>query len=246
MATQEIVLPITGMTCASCVATIEGALSNLNGVEKAAVNLGGGKAKITYDPARTGLPQFVQAVTDVGYEIGTEQVTLQVSGMTCASCVAHVEGALTALEGVTKAVVNLGLGTAKVDYIPGLVTVAQMKRAVREVGYSAEEKVEGVEALDREKEARQREIRRQGLYLAFTTPIALLVMLGTFRDYWILPQFVPEWLGYKWVLGLLTTPVVLGPGRQFFVNSWRGLRHGVTDRNLAPYLNLDTRLSKSS
>jgi P-type Cu+ transporter len=43
---------------------------------------------------------------------------------------------------------------------------------------------------------------------------------------------VPVWLSYKWVLGLLTTPIVLGPGRQFFVNSWRGLRHGVADMNL--------------
>lgn len=40
------------------------------------------------------------------------------------------------------------------------------------------------------------------------------------------------WLSYKWVIGLLTTPIVLGPGRQFFSNSWRGLRHGVTDMNL--------------
>ncbi len=232
MSTKQITLPVIGMTCASCVTTIEGALNNLSGVEKAGVNLAGGKASVTYDPARVGVPQLVQAVTDVGYEIGTEQVTLQVSGMTCASCVTHVEEALTGLEGVRKAVVNLGLETARVEYIPGLVTVAQMKRAVREVGYGAEEKVEGAEALDREKEARQREIRRQGLYLAFTVPVAMLVMLGTFRDYWILPQLVPEWLGYKWVLGLLTTPIVLGPGRQFFVNSFRGLRHGVTDMNL--------------
>jgi Cu+-exporting ATPase len=57
-------------------------------------------------------------------------------------------------------------------------------------------------------------------------------MLGTFRDYWIFPYFVPEWLGNKFLLGLLTTPIVFGPGRQFFVNSWRGLRAGVTDMNL--------------
>jgi len=51
-------------------------------------------------------------------------------------------------------------------------------------------------------------------------------MLGPFK------AFVPVWLSYKWVIGLLTTPIVLGPGRQFFTNSWRGLRHGVTDMNL--------------
>ncbi len=58
-------------------------------------------------------------------------------------------------------------------------------------------------------------------------------MIGTFYDMLgPLRTIVPIWLSYKWVLGLLTTPIVLGPGRQFFVNSWRGLRHGVTDMNL--------------
>ncbi len=229
---HQLTLPVEGMTCASCVRTIEGALTNLSGVEKVTVNLAGGKVNVVYDPARLDVAQLMQAITDVGYEIGMEQITLHVTGMTCASCVNHVETALRELEGVQNAVVNLGLETARVTYIPGVVSVGQMKRAIRDVGYGVEEKVAGIEALDREKEARQREIRRQGLYLAFTVPIAMLVMLGTFRDMWILPQFVPAWLGYKWVLGLLTTPIVLGPGRQFFVNSWRGLRHGVTDMNL--------------
>ncbi len=229
---RQVTLPVVGMTCASCVRTVEDALSHLPGVEQVSVNLAGGKVSVTYDPTRVTMTQLAQAITDVGYEVGLAEITLHITGMTCASCVEHVERALCELEGVQNAVVNLGLETARVTYIPGVVSVSQMKRAIREVGYGAEEKVAGVEALDREKEARQREIRRQGLYLAFTLPIAMLVMLGTFREMWILPRFVPEWLGYKWVLGLLTTPIVLGPGRQFFTNSWRGLRHGVTDMNL--------------
>ncbi len=232
MARQEMVLPVAGMSCASCAAAVEGALGSLPGVSQVEVNVAAGRANLAYDPDRVSLPQMVQAVTAVGYTVPTAEATLQVSGMTCASCVAHVEGALTGLNGVLEAVVNLGLGKARVTYVPGLVTVAQMKQAVAEVGYQATEVIAEVEALDREQEARRREIRRQGLYLLFTAPIALLVMVGTFRDYWILPRFVPEWLGYKWVLGLLTTPIVFGPGRQFFVNSWRGLRHGVTDMNL--------------
>jgi cation transport ATPase len=56
---------------------------------------------------------------------------------------------------------------------------------------------------------------------------------GTFYDMLgPLKAFVPEFLSYKRVIGLLTTPIVFGPGRQFFTNSWRGLKHGVTDMNL--------------
>lgn len=162
----------------------------------------------------------------------TERRTLQVRGMTCASCVAHVEQALRELPGVSQALVNLATGTAKVEYDPTKVSLEQMAQAVQEVGYEAVPVGEGAEALDREREARHREIKRQGLSLAFATPLSVIIMLGTFRDYWILPYFVPEWLGNKFLLGLLTTPVVFGPGRQFFVNSWRGLRAGVTDMNL--------------
>jgi Cu+-exporting ATPase len=222
------------MTCASCVAHVEGALNNLSGVEKAVVNLGAAKANVEYDPEHVSPAQMFAAVADAGYEVGTASVTLNVTGMTCASCIAHVEGGLKELDGVIKAVVNLALNTAKVEYVPTLVTVADMKRAIHEVGYEAEQKNDQVSAMDREREARQMEIRRQGTYLAIATPIALVIMIGTFRD--MLPAnlmgLIPELLGEKWLLGLLTTPIVFGPGRQFFVNSFRGLRHGVTDMNL--------------
>jgi Cu+-exporting ATPase len=161
------------------------------------------------------------------------ELTLQVSGMTCASCVAHVEKALKELDGVNDAVVNLGLGTARVTYVPDAVTPAQMKRAVRDAGYEATERSGGADALDRERREREDEIRRQSRNLAIAGAVGLLIMAGTFYDMLgPLHPFVPVWLSYKWVLGLLTTPIVFGPGRQFFTKSWNGLRHGVTDMNL--------------
>ncbi|MCL4294462.1 MAG: heavy metal translocating P-type ATPase [Anaerolineae bacterium] len=226
-------LPVQGMTCAGCVSHVEGALKELPGVSGVAVNLGTNKASLAYDPSRVSLSDLTRAIAEVGYTVPTAELTLEVSGMTCASCVAHVEGALSELDGVTGAVVNLGLGTARVTYIPGVVTAGAMKRAVREVGYEAQERSAGTDALDRERQAREEEIKRQGRNLLIAGIIGLLVMIGTFYD--MLGPFkayVPEWLSYKWVLGLLTTPIVLGPGRQFFTNSWRGLRHGVTDMNL--------------
>src|SRR5512146_335412 len=108
-----------------------------------------------------------------------------------------------------------------------------MKHAVREVGYEAQERSEGADALDRERQTREEEIKRQGRNLIIAGTIGLIVMIGTFYDMLgSLKTFVPEFLSYKWVIGLLTTPIVLGPGRQFSTNSWRGLKHGVTDMNL--------------
>jgi Cu+-exporting ATPase len=229
----EISLPISGMTCASCVSHVEGAIKELPGTSNVLVNLGTNKASFSYDPQRIKLDDIRRAVEDVGYPVPTAELTLDVRGMTCASCVGHVESALRELDGVIASVVNLGLGTAKVTFVPGLVLVSAMKRAVREVGYEAQERSVGTDAMDRERQAREDEIKIQGRNLIIAGTIGLIVMIGTFYDMaGPFKAFIPVWLSYKWVIGLLTTPIVLGPGRQFFSNSWRGLKHGVTDMNL--------------
>jgi len=228
----EIALPVRGMSCASCVATVEGALHGIDGVTAAVANLTAEKAFVTFDPSRVRLADLERAIQDVGYEVGREDLSLQVSGMSCASCVAAIETAVGALPGVASIAVNLAAGTAQVTYYSGAVTPAQIKRTIRDLGYEAAEKLEGAAALDREREARQREIRRQGRWMLIAWPLALIVMLGTFQDVWILPRFVPKILGHPFLLFVITTPIVFGPGWQFFVNSYRGLRHGVTDMNL--------------
>ncbi len=229
----QLSLPIVGMSCASCVSHVEKALQELPGVSNTVVNLATGKASVIYDPQQVGLADFQRAVDHVGYTVAVSELTLDVRGMTCASCVAHVEGALKELPGVLDVVVNLGTGSGHVRYVPGVVSANQMKRAVHEVGYEASERNDAADSLDRERQAREEEIRRQGRNLLIAGTIGIIVMIGTFYD--MLGPFkaiIPVWLSYKWVIGLLTTPLIFGPARQFFVNSWRGLKHGVTDMNL--------------
>src|SRR3990172_1726167 len=230
---RSVSFPVQGMTCASCVSHVESALMELPGVSDVVVNLGTNKASLNFDPTQANITDFQHAISDAGYSVPTQEMNLHVSGMTCASCVDHVERALNELPGVTNASVNLGLEKARIQYIPEVVTTSQMKRAVRDVGYEAVEQDTAVDNLDRERKVREDEIRRQGRNLIIAGTIGVLVMIGTFYD--MLGPFqsiVPKFLSYKWVLGLLTTPIVFGPGRQFFVNSWRGLKHGVTDMNL--------------
>jgi len=126
----EISLPVFGMNCASCVAHVEKALKDLPGVDQVVVNLGTAEARLRYDATRVDILEFQQAITDVGYSVPTSELTLEVRGMTCPSCVAHVEGALQDLPGVLRATVNLRLGTAMVEYIPGIIDRERMKHAV--------------------------------------------------------------------------------------------------------------------
>ncbi|OGK97684.1 MAG: haloacid dehalogenase, partial [Candidatus Rokubacteria bacterium RIFCSPHIGHO2_02_FULL_69_13] len=152
--------------------------------------------------------------------------------MHCAGCVSKVESAIGALDGVAQVVVSLEPGLARVRFDPARVGLTAIARAIGDLGYAVEERLEGQAALDREQALRRAEIRRQGRWMAVAWPLALIIMAGTFREYWLLPSLIPEWLGRPFVLFLLATPVVLGPGWQFFVQSARGLVRGVTDMNL--------------
>ncbi len=225
-------LTIGGMTCASCLANVEGALKGVPGVKAVTVNLATNKAMVEHDPAQASLADMKKAVDEIGYEVVLSTVHLQISGMTCASCVEHIQKVVGDLPGVYHVVVNLATDSARVDYEPGITSLSEIKKAIAEIGYGASERVEGQETLDREKEARQREIRRQRLNLIIAGSIGLLVMLGTFQPYWFLPGIIPAWMNNKVFLFFLTTPIIFGPARQFFVNSWNGLKRGLTDMNL--------------
>jgi len=229
---KKVSLSIVGMTCVSCVGNVEEALKGVRGVKKAAVNLATAKADVECDPAQTSLVAMKKAVDGIGYEVILSTANLTVTGMTCAACVENIQQAVGDLPGVAKVVVNLASGSARVEYEPAITPLSEIKRAIRELGYGVEERVEGQEALDREREARQREIRRQRNNLIISWSIGLVVMLGTFQPYWVLRDVLPALMNNKVFLFLLTTPIVLGPGRQFFVSSWKGLKRGLTDMNL--------------
>ncbi|MEN8614673.1 heavy metal translocating P-type ATPase [Dehalogenimonas sp. THU2] len=228
----SLTLFIGGMTCAACVRHVEGALKTVTGVGAVTVNLATGKASVEYDPSLAGLADLKKAVEDMGYSAVYDTASLSVTGMTCASCVKNIERAIQSMPGVHSIVVNLSAGSARIEYAPAVTPLHDIIETVRELGYGAVEKIEGQAALDREQDAREEEIKRQKRNLIISWSLGLIVMLGMFQPYWILSSFVPEWMNNKVFLFLMTTPIVFGPGRQFFINSWNGLKRGLTDMNL--------------
>ena len=154
--TREVTLPVTGMTCASCVRRIEKALSKVEGVSEASVNLATERAKVVYDPGATTLEAMKKAVERAGYGVRdlpverapstaaivaipaepiSGEMTLPVEGMTCASCVRRIEKALGKVEGVQSANVNLATEKAHVRFDPAKAGLDQFKAAVERAGY---------------------------------------------------------------------------------------------------------------
>jgi Cu+-exporting ATPase len=221
MAEKEVVLPVTGMTCANCVLNIERSLGKVEGVSGAKVNLASEKAVVTYDPSLVRGEGLVSSIRDVGYDVATTTVDLPITGMTCANCVQNVERALRKVEGVLRADVNLATEKATVEYIPSVVGLDALRRAVEEAGYSVilvedEEEAEDVEARAREEEiAHQRWLLIVGLI--FTVPTFLLSM-GT--DLGLLPDFALR----KYILLILATPVQFYVGWQFYRGAWKSAK----------------------
>jgi len=229
---EEITLPVAGMTCAACVRKVEKTLRGLPGVREATVNLSAGKAGVVYDPEACALPQMEQAISDIGYEVPLARTDLLVLGMTPGHCDIIIGQALRGMSGVRSVTVNPATDTVSVEYLDAQLSAAAIKKAIRDLGYDVSEKGEGEAGMDRERELRRLEVRRQLTNMLIAWPLGAIVMLGTFSDYEPLKGIVPSFLGEKLFLFALTTPLVVGPGRQFFLNSWNGLRRGVTDMNL--------------
>jgi copper ion binding protein len=104
--TSKVSLKVAGMSCASCVAHIEGALKDLKGVSKAQVNLAAQKAYVEYDPAQVDLGSISRAVHDVGYEVVPDELVLQIPGMRSAHCEGVVRQGVTNLPGVVRVEAN--------------------------------------------------------------------------------------------------------------------------------------------
>jgi copper ion binding protein len=150
---KEITLPVAGMTCSSCAAHIERALGALPGVAGAAVNLATERATVRFANGQVETDELVAAVRSAGYDVPTETAELPIGGMTCASCAAHVEGALADVPGVVRAAVNLATERATVEYIPGAAALADLKRAVSEAGYRVLEPETAAEAEPADQDA---------------------------------------------------------------------------------------------
>jgi Cu+-exporting ATPase len=233
MALKQVTLPIQGMTCASCVVHVEGGLNGVDGVEKATVNLANERATVQFDPDKTSVDQMVAAVREVGYDVVVDKITLPIGGMTCASCVAHVEGGLRQVPGVLNVNVNLATERATVEMIPGAATLADLKRAVEDVGYEVLD-VGGTEEefIDREgalrEEERQREWRDLMIGIAFTLPLFALAMSHDLLHYALGRMDVLPGLFnspyFNWLLFALATPVQFYVGRSYHRAAWKSAR----------------------
>jgi Cu+-exporting ATPase len=252
MSTQEIDLPITGMTCANCARTVERTLSKAAGVQTAAVNYATERAHVTFDPAQIQVPELVSRVDKAGYGVAQATIDLPITGMTCASCVRTVERALSRQDGVMDVNVNLATEKASITYLPGSIRRQTLVQAVEKAGYGVLDLGQTAAPEDAERAARQAEIDRQRRLVwigaAFTIPLFLISMsrdvvmasaadaMGSMAGHNMNMEAVVHptlrwllWNGWPFIFLLLATPVQILLGKQYVIGAWKAARNRTTN-----------------
>jgi Cu+-exporting ATPase len=224
-------LPVVGMTCANCVATVERNAKKVEGVAGANVNFASEKLSFSFDPAvvepKAALQEVIDRVQRAGYTVPTAEIELPLLGMTCANCAATIQRRLNKSDGVLEATVNYASERAIVRYVPGVTNRDELVAAVRKAGYDVvAAPADAADEQDAESAARAAELRHQQTRLLVGVIFSLpLFILSMGRDFGL----IGEWAHAPWVNWLffaLATPVQFYVGWDYYVGGYKSLRNG--------------------
>lgn len=226
-------LSVQNMSCASCVGRVERALDAQPGVSDVRVNLASESVQAKIDtPVR--ISEVMATLDKAGYPAQTKSVRLNVASMTCASCVGRVDKALRAVPGVLDVNVNLASETATVTYAEGAVDLEDLLNGAEDAGYPAEP-AQGATSEDqstrKENEARAL-AQKTALAAALALPVFILEMGAH-----VIPgmhDLIGRTIGHQssWMIQfVLTTVVLLWPGRSFYTQGFPALFKGAPDMN---------------
>ena len=260
MANTRITLPVEGMTCGACATTVQKRLADAPGVQDAAVNYATGKATVLIDEGAVKVADLVRAVREVGYDCAKATVTFGIEGLHYASGTARLESELSQLPGVLSAVANQATEEVRVEYVPGLVTARDLETTVAGAGFRVSAPVAEEDPVERERLKRRAEVRQLAWKFSVAALVAALTMVGSMplmgamgagaKEHDLVARLVrpldsllerlmpglyefaatsPQLL--KLFMLVLTLPVLLWCGRQFYIGAWRGFKHRSADMN---------------
>lgn len=222
---KQLTVSVTGMTCANCVATIERNLKKMDGVGGAVVNLVTEKATIDYDQNRVDPEKIINRVVDIGYGIATEEARFLINKINDSIDGTRLEKRLKTEFGVRTADLNTTTSRLTIEYIPSVITVDEIQKAIASAGFDSTYLATG--EGEEEYSARQRMVNQQKrlliLGLIFTIPLFILSMS---RDLGVLPSSVANFRGFDLVLLALATPVQFIVGRQYYIGAYKALKNG--------------------
>lgn len=179
---KRVILPVEGMSCASCSSTVEKVVSKLEGVKKASVNLATEKLDVTYDTDKISEDDISTAVKNAGYDVVNQYISthFDIEGMSCASCSSAVERVVSKLDGVKEVSVNLATEEMTLQFNPEVITKETIIKTVSDAGFNAIDKEENNQQVDTKEKDKQDHVKimwHRFIYSAiFTVPLLYISM----------------------------------------------------------------------
>ena len=214
---KQIYIPLENVESEHCALIVDKGIQSVKNITSHTVELNNNRAVIETDKPEEVIPNIVKTIRDLGYEVTTIKKTIPVLQMTCASCAISTESIVKFLPGIVSSQVNYATATLTVEYIPSLVTVNQMRQAVQSIGYDLfiEEGNENSETLEELHQKKYNLLKKKTIGAVFLTlPLVIIAMF--FMD-------IPY---ANYIMWVLSTPVILGFGKDFFINAWKQTKHG--------------------
>lgn len=222
---KKVILPITGMTCANCVATVERNVKKLDGVDEAVVNLVTEKATISFDQERMNVVNIVERIEKAGYGVAEVEIDFALPQLSDSTDALRLEKSLQQVEGIRRVTANVTLAKIKIHYIPTIISANEISRRINALGFKVILVDDDVE--DAETSARKRESRQQKLLLTIGVVLTLpIFLLSMSRDIGLLPHMVADSTWLNVLLWVLATPVQFYVGWQYYVGAYKSLRNG--------------------
>ncbi len=221
--TKQLIIPIIGMHCANCANTLSRGLKRLPGVDEANVSYANERAVITYDPRRVTPDQMIELIKSIGYGAALAEVDLPVAGMTCNNCANTITRTLRRLDGVLDVNTSYASERTHVTYLPSMVELSDIKRAVRDAGYKVIEAGGSEQAqLDAEQAARNAEIADKQRKVIVGAVLSTIIMILSMAEMVGLPLDFP---GRLWLVAILTTIVQFYLGKDYYISAWKALQN---------------------
>ncbi|XP_072118939.1 copper-transporting ATPase 2-like isoform X3 [Mobula birostris] len=238
VATEKCFLQITGMTCASCIANIEGNLQKEEGIHSILVALMAGKAEVKYNPDIIQPTAIAELIKDLGFGAtviedmsSAGNLELSITGMNCASCVHNIESKLNRVDGILHVSVNFATKKAHIMLDPELLGPRDVIRIIEGLGYSASvvKSQSAVHNLDHKEEIKQ--WRKSFLLsLVFGIPVLGLMIYVMIMDNYggsraLEQNILPGLSILNLVFFVLCTPVQFIGGWYFYIQTYKALKH---------------------
>jgi Cu+-exporting ATPase len=231
-------LRVDGMTCASCVSTIESFIGGLPGIRSIRVNLLSGRATVMFDPVVIPRDEVEESFSDIGFQaklLAKEvegEARLNVVGMTCASCAVSIESSLTVMDGVFSAQVNFMMSSLAIRFDSSRIKLRDVIERLRKLGYEAtlvgeQDEKASLEALQRTEEISKYK-RLFWISMIFAVPSFIIGMVLPFIPYIKAELTIKIWQGLTplaIVMFVLATPVQFWLGLDFHVRAVKAIRH---------------------